>query len=552
MTRRLSRRAASATVRAVQPKLPRVSPVTLLIAAVAVMAAIPAWVVDHPPVMDWPFHLATIRVVADFGDPAFGFADHFTLTLWRTQYVLFYLLGAVLSAVVGVHAAMMTLVSGYLAGTVLGMAALLRALGRDPRVALLVAPVLPNVLFYYGLFPFLIGVPLVLFGLAVALRHFDAVTSGEMAGRRGWIRAVGLGVLALALFFTHAFPFLIFGLGFAALFPWRFPRRWLLAGGPVVPSLVAAVIWAVGTEAGQLSLGALTDGGSGQRLALDAALADIPHWLMDALASTRDDALFLAFLGLVFLASTLAQGAGPAVAAEGGPTPDGLVRPASPWRLRLHALLPLACAVLYFRSPQGNGYLWLIAQRFPMLFVITALPLLRFPGGRAGHVVTALAALLALLTTWSTVAAFRAFERDDVGDFDAAAAQLPPRAKVAALIFDKGSSTTNGRFAPFLHFGSYVQADHGGVVMFSYAGYAHWPFDFAPGKAPPGGSPARLRWEWTPERVSARDELAPYYTHVLVRGDRFRPADAPFQRVYDGARWDVWENTALKAAGAAP
>ncbi len=534
-------------MRAVLPKLPRVSPVTLLIAAVAVVAAVPAWVVDHPPVMDWPFHLATIRVVADFDDPAFGFSEHFTLTLGRTQYVLFYLLGAGLSAVVGVHAAMMTLVSGYLAGTVLGMAALLRALGRDPRVALLVAPVLPNVLFYYGLFPFLIGVPLALFGLALALRHFDAVTVGEAAGRRGWLRAAGLGALAFALFFTHAFPFLIFGLGFAALFPWRHPRRWLVAGGPVAPALVAAVIWAVGTEAGQLSLGALTDGGSGQRLALDAALADIPHWLMDALASTRDDALFLAFLGLVFLASTLSQGAAPA-----GSEPPREGPPASPWRLRLYALLPLACAALYFRSPQGNGYLWLIAQRFPVLFVITALPLLRFPGGRAGHVVTALAAVLALLSTWSTVAAFTQFERDDVGDFEDAAAHLPPRAKVAALIFDKGASTTNGRFAPFLHFGSYVQADHGGVVMFTYAGYAHWPFDFAPGKAPPGGSPARLRWEWTPERVSARDELAPYYTHVLVRGGRFRPNDAPFQRVYDGDRWEVWENTALRAAEGAP
>ncbi len=539
-------------MRAVSPTSQRLSPVTLLLVAVAAIAVVPAWVVDHPPVMDWPFHLATIRVVADFSDPALGFAEHFTLTLGRTQYVLFYLLGAGLSAVLGVKAAMMALVSGYLAGTVLGMAALLRALGRDARAALLVVPVLPNVLFYYGLFPFLIGVPLALFGLALALRHFDAVTADgtPQLGRRGWLRAVGLGLLALALFFTHAFPFLIFGLGFAALFPWRQPRRWLLAGGPVAPALGAAVVWVLASEAGQLSLGALTDGGSGQRLPLDASLAELPHWLMDTLASTRDEALFLAFLGLAFLASTLAQGE-PQAPADAASGPDDARRPL-PWRLRLYALLPLACAVLYFRSPQGNGYLWLIAQRFPVLFVLTALPLLRFPSGRRGAVVTALATLLALASTWSTAAAFRDFEESDVGDFDAAVAALPPKARVAALIYDKGASTTNGRFAPFLHFGSYVQAEHGGVVMFTYAGYAHWPFDFAPGKAPPGGSPARLRWEWTPERVSPQDELAPYYTHVLVRGDRFRPAGAPFKRVHDGDRWEVWENTALKAAGGPP
>jgi hypothetical protein len=336
-------------------------------------------------------------------------------------------------------------------------------------------------------------------------------------------------VLAFALFFTHAFPFMIFGLGFAALFPWREPRRWLKAGLPVVPALAVLVWWVLFTEAGRLSLGAMTDTANDPKLPIDQAIGDIPNWLLNALSSRVDDAVLIALGALVFGAMALAQG-----------DPDE-----SHPRTRFYALLPLACAWFYFSSPQGHGYIWLISQRFPALFAIVAIPMLRMPRGVRGHVITGLAAALAVFSAVSTSVAFKRFERDDVGDFAAAMDAIPQRSKVCALIFDKGSSVTNNRFAPFLHFGSYVQSERGGIVMFTYAGYAHWPFAFKEGAAPPGGAPARLRWEWTPEKVSVRDEILPYYDHVLVRGGGFRPPPDTFERVFDGRGWQVWRNTTL-------
>src|SRR5258708_35064124 len=98
---------------------------------------------------------------------------------------------------------------------------------------------------------------------------------------------------------------------------------------------------------------------------------------------------------------------------------------------------------------------------------------------------------------------FIQFQRGEVGDIDGAIDSMAPGKKVAALIYDRGSQITT--LNPFLHFGSYYQVKKGGVVMFTYAGYLHWPFDFKPGKYPPPGGPARLRLEWAPESEPVHD-----------------------------------------------
>src|SRR5579864_7705500 len=167
--------------------------------------------------MDLPVHLATTRVIHSIQDPRFGFDRDFVLSLGRTQYVIYYLAGSLLAYFVGVVNANIVLVSSYLGGTVLALRALLRALGKDERACLLVVPLLVNALFMYGLFPFLVGIPLMFWALATAVRHFQKPT---------FERGLLLTVLALAIFYSHIFPFGIFCIGFAAMFPWTTPRRW--------------------------------------------------------------------------------------------------------------------------------------------------------------------------------------------------------------------------------------------------------------------------------------------------------------------------------------
>jgi hypothetical protein len=473
------------------------------------------WIVKHPPMQDLPLHLSTIRVIKSFHDPAFGFDRDFVLTLGRTQYVLYYLLGAALASIVGVFAANVVLVSGYLAGTVLALRALLRALGRDERLCLLVVPLLYNVMLFYGLFPFLLGIPLMLWALAMAITHFEtpAVRSGVI-----------LSVLALSLFYSHIFPFGIFCIGMVVLFPWTRPSRWVVSAAPAVPALLFLVWWSTLTAAGRLARGAATDNAADPRRAIDAAIVDLPNWFTNVFRDTSDEVTTIALVLVVVAAIGLSWG------------DRERTRP----NVRGYVLLPLACVVLYFLLPESHGYIWIIAQRFPILFAMLAIPLLRMPRGFRGVLVTSAAVVVAAASVVNTCRHFILFETQEVGDIEGAIASMEPHRRVCTLIFDKGSAITNN--VPFMHFGSYYQAEKGGVVMFTFTGYAHWPVDFQPGHYPPPGHAARLRWEWTPESVPM-SEIYPYYDYVLTRGSGFRPSPGTYHVSWRDEHWTVWEKT---------
>jgi hypothetical protein len=486
---------------------------TIFYLGIALLASAPAWIVRHPPLQDLPFHLATLRVIKSFHDPAFGFDRTFVMTLGRTQYLFYYLVGAVLATVTGVFAANVVLVSAYLGGTVLALRSLLRALGRDERLCLLVLPLLVNTMFLYGLLPFLLAIPMMLWALAVAIHHFEkgGLASGAL-----------LCVLMLSLFYSHILPFGLFGLGAAALFPWTRPSRWLKSAAPAVPAILMLGWWLRYTEAGKLVFGAATENAADPHRSMDSAIVDAPNWFANVLRDTSDE------LGIVALAVVVILALGLSLGDRERPT-------AAP---RGYVLVPLACLALYFLLPEGHGYIWLIAQRFPILFAITAIPLVRMPQGARGVFVTVLALGVGGYSIANTCKHFIRFEQMEVGDIDAAIDHMDANRKVCALIYDKTSSIFNNQ--PFLHFGSYYQLRKGGTVMFTYAGYAHWPFDFQPHKYPPPGAPARLRWEWTPEAVPI-SEVFPYYDYVLTRGMGFRPPRGTFHVKWHGERWTVWE-----------
>ena len=482
--------------------LRRVRPSTWFYVVFAIIAAAPVWIVRHPPLTDMPFHLATIRVVHSIHDPAFGIDGDLVVALGRTQYILYYLVGSALAFVMPLAWANVVLMSAYMAGTVLALRALLRALRKDERQCFFVVPLLVNVMFMYGLLPFLVGIPLMMWGLATAVRHFERPTV-----RTG----VLLTVLALATFYSHIFTFGIFALGVAAMFPWARPREWWRAALPLVPAAGFLLWWLVGTEAGRLTFGAVTENPKNevpgnQPLPFDAAIGDAHNQVTNVFADSSDEILLVAMAAVALLAFGLAHGDAP----ERRSTPA-----------RAYVLLPVACVILYFVLPRGHGYIWLISQRFPILFLMMSIPLLRMPKGIRGAIVGTLAFAVAAASTFNACKHFIAFETrsDEVGGFEEALEHMEPGKKVCALMQDRGSSVINGRFVPYLHFGSYYQVEKGGVVMFTYTGYAHWPIQFKDGHYPPQAARCRKqdgrpcdemthaseRWEWWPgERENPR------------------------------------------------
>jgi hypothetical protein len=478
--------------------------------ALAVMATAPAWIVRYPPLEDLPFHVATLRAVHNYTDPAYDFSRDFFLNLGGTQYALYYVAGSFLAYFLGVTYAAVAMSCLYLGGTVLALRALLRAVGKDERLCLFVVPLLVNVMFLYGLMPFMSGIPLMFLSLAVAVPYIERPTRA---------RGVVLAVLAVTLFYTHVVPYALFGVGFAALFPWSAPRKWLPVAGAVVPSLAAVLWWVALSSQGKESAGAL--GAAFAHPPYVEAMARFPRWSMDVFRDSSDEWHFIALVLVAVLAIGLAQGDRD----RAKPAARGLV------------LIPLACTVLYFSTGSQLGDVWLFSERFPVPGLMSLIPLMRMPRGGRGWLVTVLALTVAMSATWNVCRHFIDFQLDEVGDFDEALSAMEPRKHVAALIYDKGSAIVND--VPFLHFGSYYQAQKGGVIQFSNSGALYWPVRFKEGHYPPPGTRPRLRWEWTPESVPIQ-ELFPYYDYVLTRGNGFNPPPGTFHQAWRGKRWTLY------------
>lgn len=493
---------------AVRPSWPSARLMLALVAAV--VATAPAWIVRHPPLQDLPTHLAILRVIHSYSDPAFGFQRDFALNLLHTNYLLYYVIGSAFAYVVGVAYANTALICLYLGGTILAVRELLKALGKDDRLALFAMPLLVNVMFLMGFLPFLLAIPLCLLTFVAAIRHIEEPTRGT---------ALALGLLSFVLFLMHIFPYAVFGVGFIVIFPWTRPRVWLKTGLPVVPSLGLVVAWVLSAETARKSLDTMKTAAPNP---YDQALRDIGHWTFDIFTDTSDEYYFIVFTLVVVLALALSQGD----------------RDTSKKISRRFALVPLLCTVVYFTTSESVGDVWVFAQRFPTLAFFTGIPLLRMPTGIRGAVVTALAFLVGTGSIVNVCKHYVAFEQREVGDIDGAIDQIPPEQKVAGLIYDKGSQISN--MVPFLHFVSYYQAAKGGVVQFSNANISYSPYHFRPDRIPPQGQPARARWEWTPEMVRI-NELYPYYDYILTRGSGFAPPPGTYHVKWRGGRWTVWE-----------
>jgi len=517
-------RGASCKVARVRLALPQVSvrPQTavrvVLYLLVAILATAPAWIVQHPPLQDFPFHVSTLRQIHDIHNPAFGFADVYQVRLLETEYLLYYVVGDLLAYVLGVKLASVGLMCLYLGGMPLSMAVLLRALGRDERLALLIIPLSVNVMFCMGLLPFVFAFPMMMLALAATVRHFEKPT---------WRSGVLVAVLTVLTFYAHIMPFALFGVGCIALFPWTRPHRWLSAALPLLPGPALTAWWLFASKSSGALHGAdprtqLVPQLFGQKLPFAPGFFD--RWSLDIFRDQSNEhwAIALGLLALAALGLSAGQGDRARSVARG-------------W-----FVLPVVCVAGYLTFGDKLGDVWLFGQRFPVPAIFLSIPLLRMPARGRGLFVTGAALLVAAGSTVNVCKHFIQFEQQEVGEIEDAIAVMEPRKHVAGLIYDRGTSVMSDTFTTFLHFVSYYQAEKGGVVQFSYTSFPHWPVQYQPGRFPPPGTVPRLRWEWTPEQVPM-SELYPYYDYVLTRGGGFNPPRGTFHVAWHGGRWTVWQ-----------
>lgn len=487
--------------------------------ALVAATVFPLLSVAHPPLQDLPQHLATIRALADFGDPNLHFRDYYVVELGRTQYLTYYLVTALLAKLVGVLAANAFVMTAAVAGTPYAMRFLLRALERDERAAVLVLPLTWNAHLILGFINFIGAIPLALVCLALAIRF-----------RSQGSRRVGaaLACLLVLTFYTHVVPFGFAALGCTLILVGDSARstveRWLA----LVPAGLATLAWVLRSPAGQATLtaarGSDTGGPQPVYVSVLESFTQLPMWLTDILPVERDEQVLAAFFVLLLFVFSIGS------ESSGG----GLVSRA---RAVVGWLPPLALAA-YFVTPDSYDWIWPIHARFPLLALVFAVASVRLPKRRDADLALVFAGVLSLIAAREVHSAFVAFDHDEVGQLDQAVASIPHGERVVGLIWDRGSAHV--KFSPFIHSVAWYQLARGGAVMFSFADFPASPLRFRDDRRPPRVGP---RWEWMPERVNPEVDLD-WYNFALVRGGpgAIAAPGGSWRRAGDFGRWSVFRH----------
>jgi hypothetical protein len=525
----------------------------LVLFIVALIVVLPIWAVARPPLQDFPQHVAAVRVLSSYFDPSFRFQEYFELTVGRTQYLTVYLLAAPMARVIGPTLATKAVLCLALAFTPLAIARWLRALATDPWLAWLSLPFVMNVHVGYGFINFVAGIPLMFLGLALAVEQRQQQTP-----RGAW----ALSLVLLLCFLTHVVPFGLLAIAVALLIRWHQRERWRDLA-VLAPSFIAACLWLAMSPAGKVvaslgrSVDPAVDAPTLTHLPFGAALRMLPDWIINISNSESENLRVIvwwmtAFVLLVLCAvyprhdavtlRVKSSNVQPlAVVAHDAiePHPDTA---ASMWhssqtlsRFVVMLLGPLAW-IAYFSLPNGYGFIWPICQRFPVLAIFLSLPLL----GRAPRwplrAAAGLSAILAILGAGELVQLFRNASEQGYRGFDAVLEHIPKGSRVATLVFERRLEGL--QLSPLIHAAGWVQAERGGVVMFTFAEFPSSPFAYRASRRPP---PVPPRWEWGPERVVPDRDLE-WYDYCLVQGwSGSLEASRQFKEVARRGRWSLWQ-----------
>ncbi|MDA8019228.1 MAG: hypothetical protein MPN21_17445 [Thermoanaerobaculia bacterium] len=436
--------------------------------------------------VDLPQHAAQVGTWLRWSEGGFPYSDYLWIN-WRTPYLVANTLATGLSHLMPVASAFKVVISLALLGVPLATLALLREVGGNPLSAYLAIPAAYSFSFYLGFVAFTLATALSFFFLLLAWRQ------AERPSRRGaWLI---FGFLQL-LFFTHPLAFGWAGLIGALLTAARAPNlrsavhRWI----PYLAALTLPIAWLLLTVSRDTLVPAAQSHGLSRLLQIPAFTVGLP---------IHDLALVL---GVVVLAAPFLGGGR-----------------FSPQRTRW---IPVLTTLgLFLVTPQlllGTNY---IHQRFGAFLLPTLLFALDpREGVRTRRIRFFLLAPAALWTAFVLIQSLG--YRAEVGAFDEILGHMEENRHVLYLPLDAQSEFLP--FPVFLHFGSWYQAQSGGLVDFSFASYFPNRFRYHPERRPPLPS----GFEFRPWTFRWREHDGPRYDYFLVRSQRdpsplFRKDQAP-------------------------
>jgi hypothetical protein len=463
------------------------------------------------PMVDLPQHYAMVSILFHRGDPAWDFGQRYTTDFLHRPYATVYWVGEALGWVMPLGAAMRIVVAVCTVAPLAGAYALLAAT-RRPRTWLLPAvPFAFGSLWHWGFLNFLLGTGMFLAGLGLVIVAIERPSRAASAG---------VGVLGIALFFTH-FHGLVMLLMFAPVFAWawnRAPGRapYVRALAPLAPSAVAAAAFVLVTWAQAEGSWAQMNPGLGERL------ERFPEFLGAGLPDPWPEAGLIAFVAVAAVGLVL-----------------GTSRPLARRALAALAIALAAQVAMYLLLPLNTNTATYVSARHALLVVLLALPLLpELEGWRAKavRVAAALAATVGLVAVGRHLVCFDGEARD----FDGVLAQMQPARRVLPMVFARSGGCVDPKMFPYLHFAAYYQAAEGGELARSFAVVWNVPVRY---RADYRRYPIHEEIEWAPSQITPEDVR--HFDYALVRGGPPRlPPELGLQLVTRSGAWSLYENPA--------
>lgn len=468
----------------------------------------PIWVVDLPPFIDLPQHMAQVNafrlLLAD--DPMF--TQMFELN-WFTPYYIPHLLLYALSSVLPLLVAAKLLLSVSVFVTPLAVARLLETLDEDWRLAWLTIPSAFSFSLYWGFLSFVVAIPLGIYLLVLTVRYCESPSLS---------RAVAIGGLSLALFFTH-----LLALGLCAAIAlayllgthYKKPLTLVKLSLPYAVPLPLIITWLLSAQTWE-TLPQETE------IYWDSLLVHL-HFM--AMAPTGID-LFIPtasfVMGFLFFALPGILG-------------YSLTRKPERW-------LAIACMlVIFFAFPSGGMDSVFLYIRYGVFLMPVWLLAWQKPINGALRFTWVPLLVIVAVGTFNVIR-FDAFD-DDTVYFKSIAAQIPPRTRVLSM----GHEYMNGKFQGpvLLQFGAYHQAFKDGISDFNFGFYFNQLVRYKLERLPTYNQDIQIRpmlEDWESYSGDDYDYFLVYdpqdISHVLFRGH-----EDDVELVAQTGRWWLFKNT---------
>lgn len=394
------------------------------------VAIVPIFMTRDLPFIDLPTHLATVHAWSNFDDPSWGFQEHYETHVKPVPYWGYYGFLKYASLALPIRWANKLYVILCFAGMLYGMAALLRAHGRPPILALGSVVIFWNFPLWYGFLSNVGGLALLFPAFLMMLRFSQA----EGRARMKWAAAnAAMGVLIL---FFHPLALFLWLVG-ACAYLWG--RQLVVA----LPSLIAFMMMGGGVTSAKnhiITIQGLwrTPGESLKKFVDDYVFAFVPV--------TWNGWLF-AMIGIsIALAWLMTK---PVASEE---------RDRRPWRVLLFFTLAFLALPLHLQKPLGFA---VVNPRVAVVVVLGALLCVsqgRLRAWRGAVVVLPICIAIAVLSVTLSMR-FRAFD-GRTQDFYACVDKLPRNPKVLTLIYDASDPALRGNV--WRKYASYVMVEKGG------------------------------------------------------------------------------------------